>query len=140
VSSTYENGQITFRILGKKDPSMSVKIETSGLRSWGQGEQVIRDSSVPAGRTRVVQRGSAGRAIYVERVVYKDGQVVKREPLGESVYPGMKRIVAEGSRIVAQKKVATSPAVTPTTPTPEPDNIPATQPPPTPGRDGDGGR
>ncbi len=138
ISSTFESGQITFRILGSKDPGVSVKILTSGFRSWGGSEQVIRDGSLPPGKTQVLERGSSARSIQVYRVVYKDGQEVKRESLGTSIYPGLKRVVAVSTQKAGPKPAAPGTAVTPNPPggEPAPDNAP----PPTTGRDGDGGR
>ncbi len=107
ISSTYVPGKLTFRVLGKKDPSMSVKIERSGLRSWKSGVKTVLDSSLPAGRRKVIEGGSSGFSVHTHRVVYKDGKVVKREPLGRSHYPGGATIIAVGP---ARK---TPPAVTP---------------------------
>ena len=139
ISSTFESGQITFRILGLKDPTQSVKILTSGFRSWGGSEQVIRDGSLPPGKTQVLERGSSAKSIQVYRVVYKDGQEVKRESLGTSIYPGLKRIVAVSTQKAGPKPGPAGTAVTPVPAggQPAPDN--SNPPPPTTGRDGDGG-
>src|SRR5579862_1701627 len=41
VCSNYLNGKITFRILGQKDPSIKVKVETAHERSWGRSAEMI---------------------------------------------------------------------------------------------------
>lgn len=96
VNASVSTGRITFRILGMKDPGMSIKIESSDRRSWAVGEKVQPDPSLPAGKRKVIEKGSSGHSINTYRVVYKDGVEVKREPLGRSHYRGGVRIVAVG--------------------------------------------
>ncbi|MCC7435166.1 MAG: VanW family protein [Methanoregulaceae archaeon] len=97
INSQVETGKITFRVLGQKDPSLSVKIESSDRRSWAVGEKVQRDPSLPEGKRRVIEKGSGGHSINTFRVVYRDGKELKREPLGRSHYRGGVRIVAVGT-------------------------------------------
>ncbi|MBN9500879.1 MAG: hypothetical protein BGO01_00715 [Armatimonadetes bacterium 55-13] len=104
VSSTFENGKITFRILGKKDVSREVKILTSGHKSWSNGVKTVVDRSLPAGTTRVVEKGSSGHSITTYRVVYENGVEVRREVLNRSVYRGSPRIVATNNAPAAPKK------------------------------------
>lgn len=115
IVSSYEAGRITFRVLGQKDPSEKVAIVTSGLKSWDRGEQIIKDPTLPAGKKKIIEKGSAGRSINVYRVVYKDGVEVRREHLGTSRYVGMKRIVAVGTK---GAPVASVPSTTPVPPAP----------------------
>ncbi|MEZ0326166.1 MAG: VanW family protein [Fimbriimonas sp.] len=109
ISSSYEPGRLTFRVLGKKDPGLSVKIERSGLKSWGAGVKTVYDSSLPAGKRRVIERGTSGFSVQTHRVVYKDGKVLKREPLGRSHYPGGSTIIAVGPSRPAAPPVSTPP-------------------------------
>lgn len=101
VNAEVASGKITFRILGIKDPSLSVKIESAGARSWAVGEKIQPDPSLPAGKRRVIEKGSNGYAISTARVVYRNGKELKREPLGQSHYRGGKRIVVVGTAPVA---------------------------------------
>lgn len=103
LHATVSSGQITFKILGRKDPSMQVKIVTGGARSWGVGQQTIKDASLPAGRTKVIEKGSNGHSINSWRVIYRDGVEVRRDPLGQSYYRGGKRIVAVGTAAPSPK-------------------------------------
>jgi vancomycin resistance protein YoaR len=98
VTSEYHPGKLIFRILGKKQPGLSVKI-VRGSISWvpATTEQVT-DASIPAGQKRVIKPGSSFRAVSTIRVVSIDGKVVKREPLGRSHYGGQPRIVAVGTK------------------------------------------
>lgn len=94
ISSVYKNGALTFMVLGKKDPGLSVKIVTEGHKSWDRGVKVSQDKSLKPGRFRVTDKGSSGHSIFTYRLVYKDGKLVKREPLGRSFYPGAPRLIA----------------------------------------------
>jgi len=96
VNASVSTGKITFRILGMKDPGLAIKIESSDRRSWAVGEKVQPDPSLPAGKRKVIEKGSSGHSINTYRVVYKDGVEVKREALGRSHYRGGVRIVAVG--------------------------------------------
>lgn len=98
VSSTFAPGKLTFRILGKKDPSLSVKIHNEGHRSWNPGAKTIIDKTLPAGKTKVVEKGSLGHSVKTYRLVYRDGQLVKKEYLGQSYYKGGVRITARGAK------------------------------------------
>lgn len=101
ISASVVPGSITFRVLGKKDTSLSVKIVSGPSRSWDAGETQQRDPSLPAGYTKVIEKGTMGRAISTFRVVYRDGVEVARQPLGQSYYRGGKRIVVVGTAAAA---------------------------------------
>lgn len=109
VNSEYHPNSLTFRIFGKKTPGLSVKIERYGESSWGAPTRTTYDPTLPAGRRRIVQKGSSGRSIYTTRVVSMNGKVVKREPLGRSYYAGGIQIVAIGTAKPKVKKVVPTP-------------------------------
>ena len=111
ITSAYQPGKVTFRILGVKDPSLSVKIVSDGHTSWGAGVRQVSDPSLPAGHTRVIEKGSSGRAVNSYRLVYKDGELVERQPLGKSIYRGGVRIIAVGTRAPAPPPVSEPPPV-----------------------------
>jgi vancomycin resistance protein YoaR len=101
VSATTGKGSITFRILADQKSDVEVKIASSKARSWATGQKQVKDPNLPAGRTVVIEKGSAGHEIFTHRVVMKNGVEIKREPLGRSYYRGATRIIAVGSRPVA---------------------------------------
>jgi len=96
ISSSVGKGSITFRVLGKADPSLSVKVISGAAKSWEVGEKSMPDPGLPAGKTKIIEKGSRGHSISTFRVVYRDGVEIKREPLGMSFYRGAKRIIAVG--------------------------------------------
>jgi vancomycin resistance protein YoaR len=110
VVSTFEKGKITFRILGTKVQSKSVKITTANHSVWGNGVRTVVDRSIPAGSRRVIEKGSAGHAITTYRVVYENGKEVRRDTLGRSVYRGSPRIIAVNN---APKPKPAAPATPP---------------------------
>lgn len=96
IAPEYKPGRITFRILGTKNDSVSVKVVTDEHKSWDTGLQTLVDKNLKPGQKKVVEKGSRGHSIKSYRLVYEDGKLVAREPLGRSYYRGAKRIVAVG--------------------------------------------
>lgn len=97
VTMEYQAGKVTARILGVRDPELSVTIESANHRSWSRGEKVVEDPTLAPGTSRIVEKGSAGHSIQTFRVVRRNGQVVRRDTLPVSHYPGGVRIVARNS-------------------------------------------
>ncbi len=98
VSSEYKPGELTFRILGKKPEGMSVKIIRGPMKWADEDVEQVQDPHLLVGKHRVLKPGSAHRSVSTVRVVYIDGKVVKREPLGRSHYGGQTRVVAIGTK------------------------------------------
>lgn len=98
IAREYQPGKLTFSILGRKTPGKSVKIEAVGHSSWSHPVKYVEDPSLAPGKTRVVDKGGAGRRVTTYRVVLQDGKVVSRTKLGQSVYRGGPRIVARNSQ------------------------------------------
>ncbi|MCO5298287.1 MAG: VanW family protein [Fimbriimonadaceae bacterium] len=94
VTSEYQRGRLFFRILGKKDPSLEIKIVSDGHKSWSLGEKIVKDPSVPPGKEVVIEKGSMGHSVNTYRIVYRNGVEVAREPLGKSYYRGGQKIIA----------------------------------------------
>ncbi|HEY3780975.1 MAG TPA: VanW family protein [Fimbriimonadaceae bacterium] len=97
LSSEYEAGKLTFRILGKKDPGLDIKIESSDAQTWSGPIKTVMDAKLTVGQKKVLEKGSNGHSIRTFRVVYRDGKEVAREPLGRSLYKGGERVVAVGT-------------------------------------------
>lgn len=110
VVNTYQPGRLTFRVLGKKDPSLKVKVVQEGESSWDRGEKVVVDRNLRPGTRRVIERGSRGHAIRTYRMVYRNGQLIERQPLGRSHYGGGPRIVAVGPPAPPKPKPAAASA------------------------------
>lgn len=108
-SSTYVPGKLTFRVLGIKDPTLKIKMVQENHTSWGTGVKTVVDPSLPPGKKKVIEKGSAGHSVLTYRLIYRNGQLVEKQPLGKSHYRGATRIIAVGPKAAA-----------PTTPTEAP--------------------
>lgn len=98
IQADYRPGKLTFRVLGKKEEGKEVVIERKPMGSWSNGVKYVEDSSLGYGKTKVVDRGGAGQKVATWRVVKKNGKVVEREDLGQSIYRGGPKIVARNSK------------------------------------------
>jgi len=96
ITSEFKPGTLTFRILGKREPGQTVKIVQEGGKSWDRNVQVIHDPKLRAGATIVVDKGSRGHSIRTFRLVYRNGVLVHKQPLGFSFYGGGDKIIAVG--------------------------------------------
>lgn len=109
VSADYQPGRLTFRILGRKNPGQKVVIESGPVSAFPAVVQTVTDGNLAPGTRKVRSRGSGGRSVSTWRVVYQDGRVIKREPLGTSRYRGEVQVVAVGPRRAAAPATAPLP-------------------------------
>ncbi len=126
IDSEYHPGKLTFRILGKKDPTLSVKIERTGISSWDPGTQLLVDHSLKPGARHIVEKGSWGHAVTTYRLVYHNGVLTKREYLAHSTYSPEPVVIAYNPQkavkkapVVLQQGAPSTPATT-GTPSPQP--------------------
>lgn len=111
LDSEYRPGKLTFRILGTKDPSLDVKVESEGHKSWDAGTQLVVDPTLPSGARKVVEKGTSAHSITTYRLVYKEGKLVLKERLGRSYYRGGKRIIAVGKTDTPEEPKASKPSM-----------------------------
>ncbi|MER3412671.1 MAG: hypothetical protein C4341_00210 [Armatimonadota bacterium] len=125
ICSEVKGGKVTFWVLGRKAPELSVSLVVDGHSSWGPTVRYIDDPSLEPGTTVVVEPGSTGRRCVTWRLVMRHGKVVAREKIAESVYRAWPRIVRRGPRAptpVANPADGAEHATTPPlTPDPSPD-------------------
>lgn len=120
IVSKYEPGKLTYYVLGTRDPSLQVKIETEGARRWSRGTKIVQDGSLPAGKQKVIDKGGSAASVSTYRIVFKDGVQVKKELINRSMYSGSPKIIAVGSKAPAAPKAPATGA---------PDSAPGTVPP-----------
>jgi vancomycin resistance protein YoaR len=114
IASHYVPGRLTFTVLGKKDPSLKVKVEQSESESWAPDVTTIVDRRLKPGAHHVIEPGSEGHAVSSYRLVFKDGKLVRRENLGRCTYGGQDRIVAVNPLPATPKPIAPGvPSLTP---------------------------
>jgi vancomycin resistance protein YoaR len=99
VVSQYEPGRLTFRLLGKRDPDLEVKITSKPGRTDRQPEEVetVNDPKLPLGVQKIVEPGSIRRSVLTYRKIYRGGRLVETQPLGASYYGGGTKIIAVGT-------------------------------------------
>lgn len=107
LSATPEKSTITFRILGEVKPEYTYKFESKLISSWDRGEKIVHDPSLKYGVRKVVDKGGSGKKVRTWRLIYKNGELLKKVVMNDSTYGG-------GPRIIAVNKTA-KPAVTPPT-------------------------
>lgn len=117
IVSTYEPGRLTFRILGKKDPTLSVKVTQGKIRYWSGSTRREYDPRLAPGATKVVSTGS-NKGVSAFRHVYRNGVKEKTEDLGYSAYTGGGTVILYGPKAPAKPKVTAPAATAPTTPPP----------------------
>ncbi len=94
ISSEYQSGKITFRVLGIKDQAMVVKLMTNNHQVWSRGTQMIIDKSLPPGTRKVIEKGSRAHSIDTYRIVLQNGVEIRRELLNHSSYNGSPATIA----------------------------------------------
>lgn len=102
ITSEYQPGKLTFRLLGLPRPGVSVKIFSKPVLV--KPVKVIRtrtvfDAKVPAGQVKVVDSGLKRRIVSTFRQTYKDGRLVSQEELGRSFYGSGERIILVGPKL-----------------------------------------
>ena len=117
ISADSRGQRVRIRIFGKTVPGQTVRIERTNVSSWGQGVQQVRDPSLPAGKTVVLDKGHAGHRVTVWRVLMRDGQVVRRERVSDDRYRAFPKLVAVGTGPAVPAATATAgPAREPASP------------------------
>jgi len=111
LATKYSPGRLTFWILGQKQTGLVVKVEGEGLRSWSVPQKQVTDATLPVGKTRVVRPGSIGQSVRTYRLVFQNGKLVKKEPLGFSQYGGDSKIVAVGTAPAPEQAGKVAPVV-----------------------------
>ena len=110
VVSQYQPGKLTFRILGKKEEGVEVKIAQGRVRYSGGGTRREYDPKLPAGVTKVQHNGD-NKYVQTFRTVYKNGAVIATETLKDSHYDGGGTIITFGPKAKPKPVV---PGVVPT--------------------------
>ena len=119
ISSEIVGGKMTFYVLGSEKLDVEVKMITTDHSSWGNKTQYVSDGSLPAGRTKVIEKGSIGRKCTTWKIVEKDGVEISREKMFDSIYRASPRIVARGTRSAPKKSAAPTESAPPASPVPD---------------------
>ena len=104
IGAEGSGGQVRMRIFGKKVPGREIKIERTGVSSFGPSENTVRDSSLAAGKHQTIENGHSGHHVTVWRSFFENGKLVKKEQVSKDTYQSFPRIVAVGTKPVAPKQ------------------------------------
>ena len=104
-------------ILGTKEQNKKVELVTQTLGTTPFPTEYVEVDSLKAGQQRVKQNGLNGYKVSATKIV-KDGNgnVIRRESLGTSVYQPLKKVIEVGKGT----QVSTPPTQTPAPPTKPP--------------------
>jgi vancomycin resistance protein YoaR len=97
IFSSGANQHVEMRIYGNPVDGKSVEIERTNLSSWGTGAKQVKDSSLPAGKTKTIEKAHAGHKVTVWRTVKQNGQQVRREVVSHDTYNAVPAIIAVGT-------------------------------------------
>lgn len=103
LAATPEKSTLTFHILGASKPEYTYKFESQLISSWSRGEKIVHNPSLGYGVRRVMDSGGSGRKVRTWKLTFKNGKLVKKENMGDSIYSG-------GPRIIAMNRSAKAPA------------------------------
>lgn len=97
--SSVDGNKITMKVFGKKeDPTQKVQLETEVTDILYVGpDQIIADPSLPQGTKKVEVKGKNGYRSALYKLIYKNGTLVSREKVSESLYQPRQGKIRVGS-------------------------------------------
>ena len=99
IESSVSGGVAKVSIYGmKEEKEYDVKIETKITGSIPTKTVYEEDSTLPAGKEKVVQKGHKGTYSEAYKVVYYNGKVVSRTLLSKDKYSAMETIIKKGTK------------------------------------------
>ena len=110
IEAHSNGGRVDMRIYGKLTPKRVVKIERTGVSSFGGEPSIIHSSSLPPGFRKKVGESHVGRRVTVWRSVYENGAQVKREIISRDIYRPISGVIIIGSARTAQPRQVIIPA------------------------------
>ena len=96
ITSEYQPGKLTFRIFGTPQNGQVVHIERTDFHFVQPKTQVIVDPKLQPGQRKVIRDGVRGRRIHTYRLIYVNGELIRKEDLGWSDYDSKPKIVEVG--------------------------------------------
>ncbi|WP_407306054.1 VanW family protein [Desulfosporosinus sp. SB140] len=96
IRTKISSNTLTIEMYGKVSPGQEVQISNTTESVIQPEEQHVVDQTLKHGASVVKQQGQPGYLVKSVRTVQVDGKVVSTEPLKQSVYKAMPKIVAIG--------------------------------------------
>lgn len=98
ISAKWAPNNLTFTILGQKDPGVEVKIEQKMTASWDHEPVYVDDPELEPGTEQEIEAGGKGYKAETTKIVYKDGVEISRKILCKSHYRGAPKIIARNEK------------------------------------------
>ncbi len=97
---------LTVRVLGVPKPAQRVILRTEQIALKSPPIKEEPDPNLPVGVRKVKEKGAAGVKVILWRLVYENGQLIRRERVATSVYRAQPRIIRVGTKAVASSRPA----------------------------------
>lgn len=97
IRTTTTSNTLTIQLYGKVNPGQEVLITNTTESVIQPEEQRLTDETLKRGQSIVKQQGQPGYIVNSIRTVKVNGKIVSTEPLKQSVYKALPKIVAIGS-------------------------------------------
>lgn len=106
ISAQAPKSSINIKIYTKVTlPVYKVKIESQVLEVEDPGpDEIIQDSSIPVGETKVERQAKKGYKVAVYRNIYEAGKLIKRELVSNDYYKPIRGNVKIGTGVVEPEK------------------------------------
>jgi len=103
IVSSAGGGTISVSIVGtERDKKHTVKLEHKTVSTISPTTKETKNSSLPAGSTKVVSSGKTGYVVESTKIVYEDGEEISRTSLGKSTYKMVQKEVEVGTAAATQ--------------------------------------
>lgn len=123
IKSKVVGNAITFKLFGDIRNKKYIRIINNTIKEYPFMTKTKEDPNMPKGTQQIDQKGVRGYKVISHRLVYSDGQLIKRERLPVSLYNPLDQIILVGA------------GKAPANGSPQPRNVPA-KPPAPPGNGG----
>ncbi len=94
ISSEIKGNLLTFRLLSTTPLSKSISILVTDVNMNPKKVKLIQDNTLPKDVEKVIEKGGRSGAAKTYRLISENGNILKKEYLGRSVYRGGTKIIA----------------------------------------------
>lgn len=98
IGANVKGNRLTFRVYGNTENKKDVEFVTVKKTEIPFKVITKHDNTLPRGEEKVEQEGKVGYQVTVEKIVKKDGEVLRREVASQSNYRPVNKIVIVGTK------------------------------------------
>lgn len=104
IATEVGRSSVTVRILGVPNPARRVILRTEQFALKSPPVKEEPDPNLPVGVRKIKEKGSAGVKVILWRLVYENGQLVRRERVATSIYRAQPRVIRVGTKATAASR------------------------------------